>query len=180
MQSLEVLTLIQLALGKASVAFMSQPGGGKIVMPTEELLETANELCEAIMALQRNDAAVPNREAWLEGLLDELRADRAALESQLAESEAKCAELEREIAVDEEVCEVHTRALATERAARAEAERLAVWAVKHGAYLDHDPQHESIVDPTVYHANGKLNMQADSTPAGILAALRQAEAKGAE
>lgn len=72
MQSLEVLTLIQLALGKASVAFMSQPDGGKIVMPTEELLETANELCEAIMAMARKDYA---RIAELEAECEALRAD---------------------------------------------------------------------------------------------------------
>jgi hypothetical protein len=72
MDSKEVLTLIQLALGKASVAFMSQPDGGKIVMPTEELLETANELCEAIMAMARKDYA---RIAELEAECEALRAD---------------------------------------------------------------------------------------------------------
>ena len=75
MDSKEVLTLIQLALGKASVAFMSQTDGGKIVMPTEELLETANELCEAIMAMARKDYA---RIAELEAECARLTTERGA------------------------------------------------------------------------------------------------------
>lgn len=80
MDSKEVLTLIQLALGKASVAFMSQPDGGKIVMPTEELLETANELCEAIMAMARKDyARIAELEAECARLTTERDAAQAAM-----------------------------------------------------------------------------------------------------
>lgn len=58
--------LIQLALGKASVAFMSQPTGGQIVMPTEDLLETA----EDILLFWERDVA-------------ELRAENADLRDQV-------------------------------------------------------------------------------------------------
>lgn len=40
----ERLAFLQIALGKASVLFMSQRGGGEIVMPTEGLSEIVDEI----------------------------------------------------------------------------------------------------------------------------------------
>ena len=40
----ERLMIVQLALGKASVYFMSQTAGRQIVMPVEGLLEVANDI----------------------------------------------------------------------------------------------------------------------------------------
>ncbi len=94
------------------------------------------------------------------------------LESQLAASEAKCAEYEagrrRALSMaDEAVTKAETfeRERDEARTARAEAERLAVWAVENGAFYWNTPG---------------ILLGCDGTPAGILAALRQAEAKGDE
>ncbi len=57
----------------------------------------------------------------------------AALESKLAASESKCAELEGQIACRNQL----RNELATERAARADAERVAVWAAKNGGVRIH-------------------------------------------
>jgi hypothetical protein len=71
----------------------------------------------------------------------------AALESKLAASESKCAELEGQIACRNQL----RNELATERAARADAERVAVWAVVNGvAYRESGSlQYESWENGTV-------------------------------
>lgn len=61
-------TLIRLALGKASVAFMRQ--SAEVVMPTEELLEVAEDI-HAVWALEVDNLAAEVRE---------LRKDKAMLD----------------------------------------------------------------------------------------------------
>ncbi len=102
------------------------------------------------------------------------------LRAKLAVSEAKCAELMAQIDADNKrnlhiACDnirlIHD--LATERAARAEAERLAVCAVLSEAALG-DPVSNARV-MSYWHGDDVRHLNCDGTPAGILAALRQAE-----
>ncbi len=95
---------------------------------------------------------------WRERVAGELcpvctiRGRIAALESQLSASESKCAEQQRALEwYSVGHCEKHEAEIATERAARADAERVAVWAVVNGvAYRESGSlQYESWENGTV-------------------------------
>jgi uncharacterized coiled-coil protein SlyX len=93
------------------------------------------------------------------------------IESQLAASEAKCKELRESAKRAFEEQHDRTNECLKERAARAEAERLAVWAIEFDAW------HSSATNRLHFGTgpSSGSNVPCDGTPAGILAALRQAE-----
>jgi hypothetical protein len=95
----------------------------------------------------------------------------AALEARLAASEAKCKELRESAKRAFEEQHDRTNECLKERAARAEAERLAVWAIEFDAW------HSSATNRLHFGTgpSSGSNVPCDGTPAGILAALRQAE-----
>lgn len=157
MDSKETLTLIQLGLGKASVAFMSQPDGGKIVMPTEELLETANELCEAIMAMARKDYA---RIAELEAECARLTTERDASQAAMVDGALREADL-------------------LSRAEKAEAEYEAlradvVWLLAH-KMIGYGDRISYAKEPRSWSLRKELDH--DGTPDGILRAVREARTR---
>ncbi len=134
--------------------------------------------------LRARIAALESQLAELNRILDlhitsgqQLLLKRLAAESQLAASEAKCAEMGRYIELANATVLRIDKELDTERAARAEAERLAVWAAKHYA------ADIGLRPPRLAFSLGmadRQHIEHDGTDAGILAALRQAEAKGDE
>ena len=60
------------------------------------------------------------------------------------------------------------RALVEKREAQIE------WCVRNGAYLHHDPEHTPIVDPTVYFANGIINVYGETNRTSLIAAIDEA------
>lgn len=195
MDSKETLTLIQLGLGKASVAFMSQPGGGKIVMPTEELIEVANDICEAVMTAHRKSIATLKAQlAEAHQMVTEQALYRGEAESKLAASEAKCAKLADSEALwkmamlDAQACADQLRvelAAATVRAEEAEREKRMAMRLMRAredrltAIRDTVSQNKDDdlvrVEVAYFLDCPQSEIDETSTDAGILDALRQAE-----
>lgn len=143
-------SLILMALGKASVEFMSQPQGGQIVMPTEALLEIAEDI-HAVWALEVD---------YLTAEVRELREERNAAVNL---SRCECG--------PEELCENLMRL-------HREIEKLRedlTWAVRRGLpRIRRDNPRSLVVGPS----EGPLRwIEFDGTNESLLCAVREARTR---
>jgi septal ring factor EnvC (AmiA/AmiB activator) len=138
---------------------------GVVSGAARRLRADAEEIARLESQLAASEAALASRQdAYdrLEVAIDESERKRERLGNSLAASEDAMAELQTE------KCVLETQ-LEEERAARAEAERLAVWAVRN-ARVEMNP-----FDGCPYTEWPEQTWRDGDSDAGILAALRQAE-----